>query len=73
MPTLNQKPLTALVTGATSGLGKETARRIIGEGGQASLWDLDAGQLKKAAAAGRVAQTPGGLFTLARGDTAARG
>lgn len=30
-------------------------------------------QLKKAAAAGRVVQTPGGLFTLARGGAAARG
>jgi len=30
-------------------------------------------QLKKAVAAGRVATTPGGLFTLARGRSAARG
>ncbi|MFI9366999.1 hypothetical protein ACIG5E_39105 [Kitasatospora sp. NPDC053057] len=30
-------------------------------------------QLKKAAEAGRVAITPGGLFTLARGRSAAHG
>jgi 3-oxoacyl-[acyl-carrier protein] reductase len=31
----------AIVTGGASGLGKETARRIIAEGGTVSLWDLN--------------------------------
>jgi 2-dehydro-3-deoxy-L-rhamnonate dehydrogenase (NAD+) len=33
---------TAVITGGASGLGKETARRIINEGGLVSLWDLNA-------------------------------
>jgi 3-oxoacyl-[acyl-carrier protein] reductase len=31
----------AVVTGGASGLGRETARRIIAEGGRAVLWDID--------------------------------
>jgi 3-oxoacyl-[acyl-carrier protein] reductase len=31
----------AVVTGGASGLGRETARRIVGEGGKAILWDID--------------------------------
>ena len=41
---------TAVVTGAASGLGKAVAARIVAEGGQVSLWDLDAESLKAAAA-----------------------
>lgn len=35
----------AIVTGGASGLGRETARRIIAEGGSVILWDVDAEQL----------------------------
>jgi 3-oxoacyl-[acyl-carrier protein] reductase len=40
----------AVITGGASGLGKAVAARIIVEGGQVSLWDLDADGLKLAAA-----------------------
>lgn len=40
---------TAVVTGGASGLGKASAARIIAEGGQVSLWDLNADTLKAAA------------------------
>jgi 3-oxoacyl-[acyl-carrier protein] reductase len=39
----------AVVTGGASGLGKAVAARIIAEGGQVSLWDLDAEGLKATA------------------------
>jgi NAD(P)-dependent dehydrogenase (short-subunit alcohol dehydrogenase family) len=42
---------TAIVTGGASGLGKCSAERIIQEGGQVSLWDLNAEALAAAAAA----------------------
>ncbi|WP_309629832.1 SDR family NAD(P)-dependent oxidoreductase [Brevundimonas sp.] len=41
---------TAIVTGGASGLGKCSAERIIKEGGQVSLWDLNADALAGAAA-----------------------
>ncbi|MDB5455203.1 MAG: 3-oxoacyl-ACP reductase [Caulobacter sp.] len=41
---------TAVVTGGASGLGKAVAARIVAEGGQVSLWDLDAEALTAAAA-----------------------
>lgn len=41
---------TAVVTGGASGLGLDVARRIIGEGGQAILWDFDADALRRAKA-----------------------
>ena len=41
---------TAVVTGGASGLGKAVAARIVAEGGQVCLWDLDAEGLKAAAA-----------------------
>jgi NAD(P)-dependent dehydrogenase (short-subunit alcohol dehydrogenase family) len=41
---------TAIVTGGASGLGKCSAERIIAEGGQVSLWDLNADGLAAAAA-----------------------
>jgi len=31
----------AVITGGASGLGRETARRIVAEGGKAILWDID--------------------------------
>lgn len=40
----------AIVTGGASGLGKCSAERIIQEGGQVSLWDLNAEALAAAAA-----------------------
>ncbi len=40
---------TAVVTGGASGLGKAAAARIIAEGGQVCLWDLNADALAKAA------------------------
>jgi NAD(P)-dependent dehydrogenase (short-subunit alcohol dehydrogenase family) len=41
---------TAIVTGGASGLGKAAAARIIAEGGQVSLWDLNADALAAVAA-----------------------
>ncbi|KQZ02746.1 3-oxoacyl-ACP reductase [Caulobacter sp. Root1455] len=41
---------TAVITGGASGLGKAVAERIVAEGGQVSLWDLDADGLKATAA-----------------------
>ncbi len=41
---------TAVITGGASGLGRAVAARIVAEGGQVSLWDLDAEGLKDAAA-----------------------
>ncbi len=40
----------AVITGGASGLGKAVAARIIAEGGQVSLWDLDDANLKAVAA-----------------------
>ena len=39
---------TAIVTGGASGLGLETARRIVSEGGRVVLWDLDQNNLDSA-------------------------
>lgn len=39
---------TAVVTGGASGLGLQTAKRIVDEGGQAALWDIDAQRLAEA-------------------------
>jgi NAD(P)-dependent dehydrogenase (short-subunit alcohol dehydrogenase family) len=39
-----------VITGGASGLGKAVAARIVAEGGQVCLWDLDAAGLKAAAA-----------------------
>jgi len=39
----------AVVTGGASGLGKASAARIVAEGGQVVLWDLNADALKAAA------------------------
>ena len=41
----------AVITGGASGVGQEIGVRIAAEGGQVSLWDRDAAQLAKAAAA----------------------
>ena len=38
----------AIVTGGASGLGKDVAKRIVAEGGQVVLWDLDAAKLATA-------------------------
>ncbi len=40
----------AAITGGASGLGKAVAARIVAEGGQVALWDLNADGLKAAAA-----------------------
>lgn len=40
---------TAVVTGGASGLGRESARRLIAEGGRAVLWDRDRAALAEAA------------------------
>ena len=40
----------AVVTGGASGLGRETARRIVAEGGKVVLWDIDPEWLAEAAA-----------------------
>ena len=45
----------AIVTGGASGLGKAAAARIIAEGGQVSLWDLNADSVASVAAATTVA------------------
>ena len=39
---------TAVITGGASGLGLETAKRIVAEGGRVALWDRDAGSLARA-------------------------
>lgn len=39
---------TAIVTGGTSGLGKAVAARLVAEGGQVVLWDVDAAALETA-------------------------
>ncbi|MCR6660131.1 MAG: SDR family oxidoreductase [Asticcacaulis sp.] len=44
------KGRTAIVTGAASGLGKAAAARIVAEGGQVVLWDLNAEALDAAKA-----------------------
>ncbi|WP_076068881.1 SDR family NAD(P)-dependent oxidoreductase [Sphingomonas montana] len=41
---------TAVVTGGASGLGLQTAKRIVAEGGQVVLWDLDPAKLAAAKA-----------------------
>ena len=42
--------MTAVVTGGASGIGLAVARRIIGEGGRVSVWDVDPARLKAATA-----------------------
>jgi NAD(P)-dependent dehydrogenase (short-subunit alcohol dehydrogenase family) len=39
---------TAVVTGGASGLGLQTAKRIVAEGGRVALWDLDEQRLVEA-------------------------
>jgi len=39
---------TAVVTGGASGLGLETAKRIVAEGGRVALWDLSKATLEEA-------------------------
>src|ERR1700710_1883644 len=39
---------TAVITGGASGLGMQTAKRIVAEGGQVALWDIDAQKLADA-------------------------
>ncbi|HWW27596.1 MAG TPA: SDR family NAD(P)-dependent oxidoreductase [Caulobacter sp.] len=50
---------TAVITGGASGLGKAVAARIVAEGGQVALWDLNAETLAAAA------QEAGASFTVA--------
>ena len=38
----------AVITGGGSGLGRETARRIVAEGGRVVLWDIDPDWLETA-------------------------
>ena len=38
----------AVITGGASGLGRETARRIVAEGGKVALWDIDPAWLAEA-------------------------
>ncbi|NQE64885.1 SDR family NAD(P)-dependent oxidoreductase [Caulobacter sp. RHG1] len=40
---------TAVITGGASGLGKDTAKRLVAEGAKVALWDLNADALKEAA------------------------
>ncbi len=40
----------AIVTGGASGIGLAVARRIVAEGGQAALWDVDQAKLDAATA-----------------------
>lgn len=40
----------AIVTGGASGLGRQTAQRIVREGGRVALWDIDADLLAEAKA-----------------------
>ena len=49
----------AVITGGASGVGQEIGVRIAAEGGKVSLWDRDAAQLAKAAAA-----VGGGVHTV---------
>jgi 2-dehydro-3-deoxy-L-rhamnonate dehydrogenase (NAD+) len=42
---------TAIITGGASGLGRQTARRIVEEGGRVALWDINADLLAEAKAA----------------------
>ncbi len=49
----------AVITGGASGLGKETARRIVAEGGLVALWDLNPESLADAA------EEVGAAFTVA--------
>lgn len=39
----------AVLTGGASGLARETARRMVLEGGRVCLWDVEAGKLEQAA------------------------
>ena len=39
---------TAIITGGASGLGLETAKRIVAEGGRVALWDINADALDAA-------------------------
>jgi NAD(P)-dependent dehydrogenase (short-subunit alcohol dehydrogenase family) len=39
---------TAVITGGASGLGMQTAKRIVAEGGHVALWDIDAQKLADA-------------------------
>ena len=50
---------TAVITGGASGLGKQTAARIVAEGGTVALWDLSADNLAAAK------ETTGASFTVA--------
>jgi 3-oxoacyl-[acyl-carrier protein] reductase len=41
---------TAVITGGASGLGRGCAKRIVAEGGQVAIWDIDADKLEQAKA-----------------------
>jgi 2-dehydro-3-deoxy-L-rhamnonate dehydrogenase (NAD+) len=49
----------AVITGGASGLGLETAKRIVAEGGHVALWDMDARKLADAK------KETGALYTCA--------